>query len=53
VPILVDEVLFERVAIELGDDDEEDDDGDVDPEEEVQRFRAFLEDLDPDDFLEG
>ena len=53
VPILVDEALFERVAIELGDDDEEDDDGDVDPEEEVQRFRAFLEDLDPDDFLEG
>jgi bifunctional DNase/RNase len=52
VPILVDEALFERVAIELG-DDEEDDDGDVDPEEEVQRFRAFLEDLDPDDFLEG
>ena len=52
VPILVDEALFERVAIELGDDDE-DDDGDVDPEEEVQRFRAFLEDLDPDDFLEG
>lgn len=53
VPILVDEALFERVAIELGDDDEEDEDGDVDPEEEVQRFRAFLEDLDPDDFLEG
>ncbi len=53
VPILVDEALFDRVAIELGDDDEEDDDGDVDPEEEVQRFRAFLEDLDPDDFLEG
>lgn len=54
VPILVDDALFERVAIELGDVDEADDgDGDVDPEEEVQRFRAFLEDLDPDDFLEG
>lgn len=48
VPILVDESLFERVAIELGDID--DDDGDVDPEEEVRRFRAFLEDLDPEDF---
>lgn len=54
VPILVDEVLFERVAIELGDVDVEgSDEPGVDPEEEVQRFRAFLEDLDPDDFLEG
>jgi bifunctional DNase/RNase len=54
VPILVDESLFERVAIELGDvDDEGSGDSDVDPEEEVQRFRAFLEDLDPDDFLES
>lgn len=54
VPILVDEDLFARVAIELGDvDEEEDERGEVDPEEEVQRFRAFLEDLDPDDFLEG
>jgi bifunctional DNase/RNase len=53
VPILVDELLFERVAIELGDVDEDDDGSDLDPEEEVQRFRAFLEDLDPDDFLEG
>ena len=52
VPILVDEDLFSRVAIELGDVDGEDE-PDVDPEEEVQRFRAFLEDLDPDDFLEG
>jgi bifunctional DNase/RNase len=52
VPILVVEELFERVSIELGDVDAEDD-SDVDPEEEVQRFRAFLEDLDPDDFLEG
>ena len=52
VPILVDEDLFARVAIELGDVDAEDE-PDVDPEEEVQRFRAFLEDLDPDDFLEG
>ena len=54
VPILVDETLFARVSIELGDVDEADEDGPtVDPEEEVQRFRAFLEDLDPDDFLEG
>ena len=52
VPILVDEDLFARVAIELGDVDGDDEPG-VDPEEEVQRFRAFLEDLDPDDFLEG
>jgi len=54
VPILVDEALFERVAIELGDVDVEGSGGPgVDPEAEVQRFRAFLEDLDPDDFLEG
>jgi len=52
VPILVDEDLFERVSIELGDVDV-DGDEDVDPEEEVQRFRAFLEDLDPEDFREG
>ncbi len=54
VPILVDEDLFERVAIELGDVDVDGTgESDLDPEEEVQRFRAFLEDLDPDDFLEG
>lgn len=54
IPILVDEALFERVAIELGDVDVEGSDAPgVDPEEEVQRFRAFLEDLDPDDFMEG
>ena len=54
VPILVDDELFERVAIELGDVDEDADEGDaVDPELEVERFREFLEDLDPDDFLEG
>jgi len=54
VPILVDEALFDRVSIELGDVDVDgSDEDDVDPEEEVQRFRAFLEDLDPDDFLEG
>jgi bifunctional DNase/RNase len=57
IPILVDEELFERVAIELGDTDvdaeDDSEEPDVDPEEEVQRFRAFLEDLDPDDFLNG
>lgn len=54
VPILVDEELFEKVAIELGDVDvDASDDPTVDPEEEVRRFRDFLEDLDPDDFLEG
>jgi bifunctional DNase/RNase len=51
VPILVDEELFERVAIEIGSVDEDDDD--ADPEEEVRQFRAFLEDLDPDDFLQA
>ena len=50
VPILVDEDLFARVAVELGVDEEDDD---VDPEEEVRRFRDFLEDLDPEDFQEG
>jgi bifunctional DNase/RNase len=54
VPILVDEDLFERVAIELGDVDVDGTgESDLDPEEEVQRFRAFLEDLDPEDFREG
>ena len=50
VPILVDEDLFARVAVELGADDEDDE---VDPEEEVRRFRDFLEDLDPEDFQQG
>lgn len=48
VPILVDEELFERVSIEIGSVDE-DDEG-ADPEDEVRQFRAFLEDLNPDDF---
>jgi uncharacterized protein len=51
VPILVDEELFDRVSIEIGSVDEDDDD--ADPEEEVRQFRAFLEDLDPDDFLQA
>jgi bifunctional DNase/RNase len=51
VPILVDEDLLERVAIELS--SLEDGEESVDPEEEVRQFRAFLEDLDPEDFLEG
>lgn len=51
VPILVDEDLFERVSIEIGSVDEDDDD--ADPEEEVRQFLAFLEDLDPDDFLQA
>ncbi len=50
VPILVDEDLFGRVAVEIGVNDE---DEDVDPEEEVRRFRDFLEDLDPEDFQQG
>lgn len=49
-PILVDDDLFARVAVELGVDE---DDEDVDPEEEVRRFRDFLEDLDPEDFQQG
>lgn len=54
VPILVDEELFAKVAIELGDVDVDGtDDPSDDPEEEVQRFRDFLEEIDPDDFLEG
>ena len=54
IPILVDEELFAKVAIELGDVDvDSSDDASVDPEDEVRRFRDFLEDLDPDDFLEG
>jgi uncharacterized protein len=51
VPILVDEDLLDRVAIELN--SLEDGEESVDPEEEVRQFRAFLEDLDPEDFLEG
>jgi bifunctional DNase/RNase len=51
VPILVDKDLLDRVAIELS--SLEDGEESVDPEEEVRQFRAFLEDLDPEDFLEG
>lgn len=51
VPILVDDDLFARVAVELGADDEAE--TEVDAEEEVRRFRDFLEDLDPEDFQEG
>ena len=53
VPILVDEDLLEQVAIRIGALEEADEGDDVDPEEEVRRFRDFLEDLDPEDFLEG
>ncbi len=53
VPILVDDELFDRVAIDLGNVDEEDADDALDPEEEVRQFRTFLESLDPGDFLES
>jgi bifunctional DNase/RNase len=53
VPILVDDDLFDRVAIDLGNVDEEATDDVLDPEEEVRQFRAFLEGLDPGDFLES
>lgn len=52
VPILVDEDLLARVAIELSSLDDGSQES-SDPEEEVRQFRAFLEDLDPEDFLEG
>ena len=43
IPILVDEELFAKVAIELGDVDvDSSDDASVDPEDEVRRFLDFL-----------
>jgi bifunctional DNase/RNase len=53
VPILVDDDLFDRVAIELGNVDIESKDEGPDTEEEVRQFRDFLENLDPGDFLES
>lgn len=41
VPVFVSSDVLEEAGIELRDDDEE---------EEIEKFREFLEDLDPDDF---
>jgi len=51
VPILAATDVLEEAGLEIeaGDDGE----GEVDPDEEVRQFRAFLEDITPEDFLDG
>jgi uncharacterized protein len=48
VPIFGAEAVLEEAGLEI-DDDEESEEG-VDPEEEVRRFREFLDDIQPEDF---
>jgi uncharacterized protein len=49
VPIFGAEAVLEEAGLEIEDDDEGGEDG-VDPEEEVRRFRQFLDDIQPEDF---
>jgi uncharacterized protein len=51
VPILGAETVLEEAGLEI-DTDEEGEES-VDAEEEVRQFRAFLEDVDPEDFASG
>jgi uncharacterized protein len=51
VPILGAETVLEEAGLEI-DTDEEGEES-VDAEEEVRQFRAFLEDVDPEDFAGG
>jgi uncharacterized protein len=49
VPIFGAEAVLEEAGLEIEDDDGGGEDG-VDPEEEVRRFRQFLDDIQPEDF---
>jgi uncharacterized protein len=49
VPVFADEAVLEEAGLEIEDDDEVTEEG-VDPEEEVRRFRQFLDDIEPEDF---
>jgi uncharacterized protein len=51
VPIFGAEDVLEEAGLEI-EDDEVGEDG-VDPEEEVRRFREFLDDIQPEDFQGG
>jgi uncharacterized protein len=49
VPIFAATAVLEEAGLEIEDDDEVTEEG-VDPEEEVRRFREFLDDIEPEDF---
>ena len=49
VPLLGAEEVLDEAGLEI--DDEDDDAEPADPDEEVRRFRAFLDDVAPEDFL--
>ncbi len=49
VPIRVDEAVMEEAGLEIEDDDE--DESGPDAEDEVRRFRDFLDNVAPEDFL--
>ena len=51
VPIFGAEAVLDEAGLEI-DPDEADGEGVEDPEEEVQQFREFLEQVDPEDFKE-
>jgi uncharacterized protein len=51
VPILGAEAVLEEAGLEI--DTDEDGEESVDAEEEVRQFRAFLDDVDPEDFAGG
>jgi uncharacterized protein len=52
VPILGAEQVLDEAGLEI-EADEEGEEGGVDAEEELRQFRAFLEDVDPEDFAPG
>jgi uncharacterized protein len=51
VPILGSEGVLDEAGLEI--DTDEDGEESVDAEEEVRQFRAFLDDVDPEDFAGG
>lgn len=50
IPILGAEEVLEEAGLEIDDDEAEDSE---DPDEEVRRFREFLDTVDPEDFQHG
>ena len=49
-PIFAEEAVLEVAAVELTDDEVEETTGEPDGDEEVERFREFLEGVNPEDF---
>ncbi len=53
VPVFVDPAVLDSAGVVVPEDEETDEDGEEPSEDEVERFREFLDSVSPEDFDEG